>query len=203
MMVLSACSCSKGPLAQSPSGHESEVHPSDGGEASLYYAITPVKLDAFLKYQRRRLELEQTLRKGSIAGSPADGGPVAGAQGSERAEGASAWVERRAEAEEQARKESKLSVQDVVALQQMAYAVIGKRALWKQMLNEQAPQASLMDKLPANARNQLEGATQQAKSRQQAMEQLPEERKKFGNANVDLILSQEAALTKVWEERVR
>ena len=139
------------------------------------YLLTREKLAAFLRYQS--LKTRETADAGS---------------------------EQQALILEQARTEAGLSVRDLEEMEAMIARVIGKRAFARQLADEKSLETleSVKAKVPLHHQKQLEHLVGWNKAQRAEALGLAEERKRYGNANVDLILSQEAELLRLWDSEI-
>ena len=138
--------------------------------------LTPEKLTAFIRYH--------SLMSGQAtdAGSP----------------------EQQASIMERARIETGLSVQDLEEMESMIPKVIGKRAFARQLADEKSLESleNMKAKVPLRHQRQLERLVGWNKAQRAEAMGLAEERKRYGDANVDLILSQEAELLRLWDSEI-
>jgi len=107
-----------------------------------------------------------------------------------------------AEAEERARKENGLSSRELKAIDQMVREIIGKRVHAGGLFREDTLQRleEMKAKLPPERRHDAEESIAQLKREQDEFSRLSEERKKYGDENVDAILARESELTECWKE---
>jgi hypothetical protein len=140
------------------------------------YLLTREKLAAFLRYQSIKT------REAADAGSP----------------------EQQALILERGRTEAGLSVRDLEEMEAMIPRVIGKRAFARQLADEKSLETleSVKAKVPLHHQKQLEHLVGWNKAQRAEALSLPEERQRYGNANVDLILSQEAELLRIWDSEI-
>ncbi len=139
------------------------------------YLLTREKLAAFLRYQS--LKTRETADAGS---------------------------EQQALILEHARTEAGLSVRDLEEMEAMIPTVIGKRAFARQLADEKSLETleSVKAKVPLHHQKQLEHLVGWNKARRAEALGLTEERQRYGNANVDLILTQEAELLRIWDSEI-
>jgi hypothetical protein len=164
--------------------HGSKQAPAEGSVAASdekirgpnEYLLTPEKLSAFIRYHS--LVSSQT----ADAGSP----------------------EQQASIMERARIETDLSVRDLEEMESMIPKVIGKRAFARQLADEKSLESleTMKAKVPLRHQRQLERLVGWNKAQRDEAMGLAEERKRYGNANVDLILSQEAELLRLWDSEI-
>jgi len=169
--LLVDCGCSKQASSDASSSNAAQEF-ADGKR----YQITPQKLDAFLRYHSlRSVEL-------------GDAGQTASA-------------ERQTRDFDQARTQAGLSVLDLEQLESMVTKVIGKRAFGRQMADDKSLEMleNVKAKVPLHRQKDLEQLAGWNKAQRDQALSLVEERKRFGDANVDLILSREAELLRIWD----
>jgi hypothetical protein len=105
---------------------------------------------------------------------------------------------------EHSRTEAGLSVRDLEEMEAMIPRVIGKRAFARQLADEKSLETleSVKAKVPLHHQKQLEHLVGWNKAQRAEALGLAEERQRYGNANVDLILSQEAELLRIWDSEI-
>jgi hypothetical protein len=167
------------------------------------YVLTPDKLDRFLKYQREMVNLyAQVLQNLTQLERRADAGSYGGNSGGLLAMHDSlGLIESQEQAEEQARRKSGLSAADVRAIQPMVAAVVAQRK-YASVVNFDASIAQLQkmrEQLPADQRGQLDQTLEGLERQKAQAESLPEARRKFGDANVSLLLSREKELLSTYD----
>lgn len=152
---------------------------ADGGRLSL----TAERLERYLGYQRAVLEGQRTLAP--------DGGALA-------------VLERLARAEEEARVRFGLQAQEVDAIDELITDVFAERsyALSAGLDRLIAQGEAMTAKLPADQRGDFELELQAIRQQRDEARALPRQRERYGDANVDLVLTREAELMKLWNERV-
>jgi hypothetical protein len=181
---------------------------ADREEAQGPYTVTKPKLDAYVGYQRAMLQVQADLVRGleGLAGAVADGGP--GAQGAREATGEVAvqrsmrLIEAKARAEAKAREAAGLSEADVNALGRIVTDVISQRHLAQVMRYDEEIRATeaLKAKLPAAQQQELEPRLRTLREQEAGFRGLAEARRRYGDANVDLVLTREAELAKNYRE---
>lgn len=159
------------------------------------YVVTKEKLDAFVRYQRRMHEVHGALvRDTRRLMSRTDGG-VKTAKESMRV------LESKAGAEQEAREELGLTPHDVRTLSAMAMEVASRRSLAKSLRLEDAL-AELEEakaRLGPERQKELEEEIASVRAQQEALSGLQGARAKWGDANIDLLLTREADLTKNYQ----
>ena len=187
-------------------------HPSSPAPAPAISALTPTaavldtapapltvtapKLEAFLTYQRTVLELERDAeRQGART---RDGGNWSAQAPEFKA------LAQRADLEDKARTQAGLSVAEADALEHLVQEVIARRVLAKKFGYEaQIRQLkTVREKLPEAQRTHVAPLIAQLEARQQDAEQLPEQRKRWGSANVDVVLAHEAVLAENYQAQL-
>lgn len=105
---------------------------------------------------------------------------------------------------ERARTEAGLSVRDLEQMEEMIPRVIGKRAFARQLADDRSLETleSVKAKVPLHHQRELERLVGWNKAQRAEALGLAAERQRYGNANVDLILSQEAELLRVWDSEI-
>lgn len=153
-------------------------------EAPFKVELTADRLDRYLAYQRAVLKAEST--------PPADGGGLA-------------LLEQVALAEEAARKKFALGEREIDALDEMVTDVLDERTYAQAAdLEKLVKQGEEMNqKLPEDLRADFEVELDAIRRQRDAAKDLPEERERYGSANVELLLTREAELTALWNERIR
>jgi len=164
--------------------HGSKQAPAEGSVAASDeemrgqngYLLTPEKLSAFIRYHSL------------MSGQAADAGST----------------DQQASIMERARIETDLSVQDLEQMESMIPKVIGKRAFARQLADEKSLESleNMKAKVPLRHQKQLEHLLGWNKAQRAETLGLAEERKRYGNANVDLILGQEAELLRLWDSEI-
>lgn len=165
------------------------------------YAITREKLDAYVGYQRRMLKVYETVNKdmrGLDARIFKDGSP-------EAAKARLKVIEAKAKAEEEARREARLTEADVNGIAEVVTAVIAQRQLARQMGfdEELSKLEALQAKLTPEQQKELAPQVEAMRKRSQDFEGLAELRRSFGDANVELVLAREQELTRGYQEMLK
>jgi hypothetical protein len=202
LLVLSACaqdgcgSARRTSGAQSLAGRDSSVGES-GNPGKI--ALSPAKLMAYLQYQRGMLQVHRELT--GISGNRPRLSGKKKARPELPIDGKDA-IRAMAEAEERARKENGLSSGELKAIDQMVREIIGKRVHAGAQFREDTLQRleEMKAKLPPERRHDAEESIAQLKREQDEFSRLSEERKKYGDRNVDAILDRESELTECWKE---
>jgi hypothetical protein len=164
------------------------------------FALTSVKLMAYLHYQRGMLQAHREL-----AGIPGSHPQLSGRKKARPKEipidGKDA-IRALAEAEERARRENGLSSGELKAIDQMVREIIGKRVHAGGLFRDDTLQRleEMKAKLPPERRHDAEESIAQLKREQDEFSRLSKERKKYGDGNVDAILDRESELTECWKE---
>jgi hypothetical protein len=111
-------------------------------------------------------------------------------------------IEGKAKAEEAARKEARLSEEDVNGIADVVTAVIGQRQLIQalQMDEELNKLEEMQAKLTPEQREELAPQVAAMRERVEDIQKLTEARHTYGDANVDLVLTREADLTKNYQD---
>ena len=200
LFTLAACKKSSPPPARTPAAapldQPSEVAASSQGP----YVLTSEALGRFLAYQKDMLQVYRGLAHdvGALEAAT-DGGSAA--VGTEAMRDSLHLLERRAKAEEIAREKAKLSARDVTEIERMVGAVLSKRKLSATLPLDQtiAQFESLEAKLPKDQQLQIEKSIAELKAQKADVENLTDEKKQYGEANVKLILAHEQALAAGWD----
>jgi len=162
------------------------------------YVLTRDTLDAYVRYQRAVLVIQDSLLT-ALSKLPATAlKPDAGRASSQSAKAALRVLEAKARAEEQARLEAGLSERDAQEIERMVMAIINKRNLGRSFDPTTAINQweAMRGKLPPAQRTELDHSVDDLKAQQAETSRLSEERRQFGDANVDLLLSREEELTR-------
>lgn len=171
-------------------------------EAQGPYTVTRPKLDAYVGYQREMLRVQAQLLRGleGLAGGMADGGTVgADARAVERS---MKLIETKARAEAQAREAAGLSEADVNALGRVVTDVISQRHLAQVLRYDEELRATeaLQAKLPEAQRQELAPRLKTLREQEAGLRGLAELRRRYGDANVDLVLTREAELARNYRD---
>ncbi|HYI02231.1 hypothetical protein [Hyalangium sp.] len=170
-----------------------------GGEAAPgAYTLTQEKLEAYVRYQRQLLAAYEALLK-DMAPLRLDAG-----RGDELAEvnATMKLIEGKAKAEEAARKEARLSEEDVNAIADVVTAVISQRQLTQafQIDEELKKLEEMQAKLRPEQREELAPQLAAMRERIEDLQKLTEVRRTYGDANVDMVLTHEADLAKNYQD---
>jgi hypothetical protein len=200
LLVLCSAGCRTNPAPPAASdGGAGGVTAAFSADAGVY-RLTPAKLDAFLAYKRALLE----------------GGEPSGAQLREllRAVDAGepdaverAWSVLRALGvrEATARARAGLSPAEVRIIESMASDVAAARVFVRPMglgkLSEDL--AAARNSLPADRRAAVDATLESLKEDEARIERLADERAAWGDANVDLLLTREKELVRLYEAQLR
>lgn len=161
------------------------------------YLITAPKLEAFVKYQRKLLEVQRgILQDVQALAAQLDGGSKGGQNTVGEMEGSLRSIERKARAEEAARQEAGLSQEDVNAISNVVTEVMGQRYLARALrFDEQLKSLeALQQKLPPGQRDAMNVQLTALREQAAQYQGLSEARRTHGDANVDAVLTREAAL---------
>jgi hypothetical protein len=186
------------PSAAPPRGEQAGAEEPQAEADAGPYALTKEKLDAYVGYQRKLLEAYDTLLK-DLAQAKKDA-----KQGDELAEvnATMKLIEGKAKAEEAARKEAGLSEEDVNGIADVVTAVIGQRQMIQalQMDEELTKLEEMQAKLTPEQREELAPQVAAMRERVEEVQKLTEVRNTYGDANVELVLTREADLTKNYQD---
>jgi hypothetical protein len=204
LFLASACKRDANPPPTSQGlVEEQATEQADAGKPPEKFAVSKEKLDAFVVYQRAMIDVYGSMLKElRTVGTKADAGKYQGLTGGAAAVGDSmSAFKGKAQAEEKARKASGLSEDEARELEQMVGEVISIRSVAKTLNQDESirQMEAMREKLPAD---QLEGFDQsisEMKQNRDDLANLAEARSRFGNANIDLILTREADLLRNWE----
>jgi len=162
------------------------------------YTLTKEKLDAYVGYQRKLLDAYETLLKDQ-AQVKRDAG-----KGDDLAEvnATMKLIEGKARAEEAARKEARLSEEDVNGIADVVTAVISQRQLTQAFhIEEELKKLEEMQaKLRPEQREELAPQLAAMRERIEELQKLTEVRRTYGDANVDLVLTREEDLAKNYQD---
>ncbi|QDF06796.1 hypothetical protein [Myxococcus xanthus] len=207
LWVLVAFSACKKPEDASapPAGAVGEQAP--GAPAGVVeagpYTVTKEKLDAYVGYQRRMLDVYGSLMKGlQNLGALVDAGtPEAMAAAREGLK----VVEAKAKAEAEARREAQLSEADVNGIAEVVTAVISQRQLGRTLQYEEELKKleSLQAKLPPEQQQGMAPQVASMRAQVEAFQTLADARRDYGDANVDVVLTREEDLIQNYQEMIR
>ncbi len=180
-----------------PEGGEAglDALPSESAEdAAAPYLIKEAKLERFIEYQEQTLSLYAQMLADLSKAESADGGAMAQVS----------VVKRHAEAQERARRGLGLSERDVRELERVVGDVISRRAVAGSVDAEADMRQleALAAKLGPEQRVELDRTLEQLRAQQKETAALTEERRKYGDRNVDLVLSREEVLTRQWNRAI-
>jgi hypothetical protein len=181
-MALAACT--RDPVGGAvPPGERSEGFSMASKEDAGRFQLTDPKLSSYLAYQQRMLQLYASRLDG---GSRDAGGSLS----------------KLAEAEEEARKKSGLERHELSAIEQMVRAVIGKRVYGATPPSDDSLERmkALHSKLSGERREEVGRSIADLEKSREQFARLTEERRQYGDANVDLLLAREAELTRSFKE---
>lgn len=176
--------------------------PSGPGEAPEALALTPGKLEAFLRYQQLRLEAESSLqREVAAVASRLEAG---GAAGERARREAVRLLEGRAEAEARAQQAAGLRPEEARALGVLVEDVLRPRLLARTLGLDETVRVleEQRDRLRGDKREELEAQLVPMREQRDALAGLRDVRARHGDAAVDLVLSREAELLRAHDARV-
>lgn len=196
-----AAGCKKSPATQGPPAG-APAAPKPGGKPAEQaanpgrYTLSKDKLDGYVKYQQALIGIYDTLLKEleKVPPPPADGGRPNAAE----MNASMRILQNRAKAEEQARKDAGLSAEDVHEIEPVVTAVINKRSMARLFDAEAAIKQweQMRKSVSESQRAEIDRTIADMKKQQEETEKLTEERKQYGDANVDLVLTREEELIK-------
>jgi len=205
LLAFSACKKEEGASRPVP-GEAAEAATADlveGAAEAGPYAVTKEKLDAYVGYQRRMLEVYGSLLKGLHGlGALVDAGtPEALAS----ARAGLKVVEAKAKAEAEARSQAGLSEADVNGIAEVVTAVISQRQLGRTLQYEEELKKleALQARLPPEQQEGLAARVASMRRQVGAFEKLADARREYGDANVDVVLTREDDLMKNYQEMLR
>ncbi|SET16813.1 hypothetical protein [Stigmatella erecta] len=184
--------------ASPPGGHDPGPAGGQAGEAPSTYRVTPEKLGAYVAYQRQLLEAYAALTKelATAKSKPETVGTLAEVNATMK------YIEGKAVAEENARKEAGLSEEDVNGLADVVTAVIAQRQMLQTLqFDEELKKLEAMQaKLSQEQQKELAPQIDAMRERVESLRQLTEVRRTYGDANVDTVLTREADLAKNYQD---
>ena len=207
--TLAGC---KKEAAPTPAGEEARVAADEGSPEALPealeafddskpYVLTPVKLEAYVGYQRQVLdsyaamakELQAVQARASVPGSDP------GLSDAMKA------IESKAEAESKARGEAGLSEEDVNRIDAMVTDVITQRHMLARLDlgGELKKHEAMLAKLEPAQQKELASQLEAMRQRLQETERLVSVRRTHGDANVDLVLTREQELMRNYQDRLQ
>lgn len=167
------------------------------------YVVTKQKLDAYVGYQQRMLDVYGSLLKGLHGlGALVDAGsPEAAAS----ARAGLKVVEAKAKAEAEARAQAGLTEADVNGIAEVVTAVISQRQLGRTLQYEEELQKleALQAKLPPEQQEGLAAQVASMRRQVEAFDKLADVRREYGDANVDVVLTREGDLMRNYQEMLR
>jgi hypothetical protein len=208
-LVFSACKKEKAeptPSAMeaarpSPASSEDEQAPEPGATFGPgMYVVSKEKLDAYVGYQRKLLDAyDVLLRDMAKVQGKRDGGAL---DSMAEVNATMKLIEGKAKAEEAARKEARLSEEDVNAIAEVVTAVISQRQLVQalQFDEELKKLEEMQAKLTPEQREELEPQVAAMRERLEELQKLSEVRQTYGDANVDIVLTREEDLAKNYQD---
>ena len=175
--IIALAGCKKEPVSQ---GVDERTLSDSNGAAGVPLKLTDPKLASYIGYQRRMLEVYATRLD---AGATADLAPVV-------------------EAEEQARRQSGLQQRELSEIEQMVRAVIGQRVYGGAVPGDDSLERmrAVQSKLSGQGREEVAKSIAEVERSREELVRLADERRRFGDANVDLLLAHEAELTGLWKQ---
>jgi hypothetical protein len=182
LALASSAACSKAPAKQSGTGEQRLDFPGEPPTPAAVQ-LTEEKLQSFLGYQRRMLGLYAERIDGGEPRREAD-------------------ISRLALIEADARQRSGLQRTELASIQEMVRQVIGKRVHGGDPPGDDSLERmkTLQAKLGPGRGSELAKNIAQLESDRDEFSRLVEERQKFGDANVNLLLAHEAELIRNWKE---
>ncbi len=201
-VVLASVACRKEspppPVISATTRPRPSSAPVPPPEPAKPYVLDAAKLDRYIEYQRKVIAASrETLQ--NIAKIGADAGTFSALSQSSGA------LQEQGNAVNAALKESGLSKEDVHAIEPMVNDVTAEL-----MASETVNQMNIikmledqMQHVPPDARAQMEKTVKQIKDEQEARAKLTKEREKYGDANVDLLVSKKDALLQLFKDSMR
>jgi hypothetical protein len=205
--VLSLAGCQKEKVDASapPPGRLGvpEVDDRDEGVASGPYVITPDLLDRYVRYQRKMIDTyTASLKELRSAPGKADASRVPPAVLARSRPDILAIIRKQSEAQATARQFAQLSERDVAETERVVSDVISRRFYAKNLKQDEAikEMEEMKALLPAEHQREFDKSLQEMRRQREETTKLLDERKQYGDANVDLVLTREEELTKNWDE---
>jgi hypothetical protein len=182
LMVLALISaCKSKPEPTAPIAHQAGPASPAAGDR---WVLTAPLLDGYLRYQRALL-----VQAGKLKGLPFDGGLKQFVEPT---------VEQKATVDERARLEAGLTPEDVLQIEEMLSRVAGRRMTARLLsMDQPMPELPVMDASEPGQADVSKALEARANLKREVVE-LAEERAKFGNRNIDLLLQREDELLKNW-----
>ncbi|MFP2901049.1 hypothetical protein [Corallococcus sp. 4LFB] len=208
VLVLSACRKDAAEGPEGGGGARETVARLEGGEAGEDvpggpFTVTKAQLDAYVGYQRKMLEVYGSLMRGLQ-----DMGPLMDAgtpQALAKARSGLKLIERKARAEADARQAAGLSTDEVNRIAEVVTAVISQRQMGRTLQYEEELKKleALQSRMPEEQQQELAPQVESMRRQVETFQKLPEARREFGDANVDVVLSREADLTKNYQDMLK
>jgi hypothetical protein len=201
LLTLLAVSCRTRPVpSAAPAEADAPAVTAEGEVDAGPYRLTAAKLDAFLVYKRAVLDAGEpslaqlrALLRAVDAGEP---GAVDRAWAVLRAQGVR---------EAAARARAGLSAAEVRVIEPMAADVAAARVFARPLglgkLSEDL--AAARNSIPADRRAAVDSTLETLRQDEARLERLADEREAWGDANVDLLLSRERDLVRLYEAQLR
>ncbi len=178
-------------VARERPGAAAEVEEDSGP-----YVLTPEKLDAYVGYQRRMLDVYAVTAKDLLE--------VRGKVASGHAESMKV-IEAKAEAEREARQEAGLSEKDVNRIGAIVTDVITQRhmAAMLDLAGELQKLEAMKARLRPEQQKELEPQLEAMRQRVEELERLAVARSAHGDENVDRVLTREQELMRNYQDMLR
>jgi len=199
VLVLASVGCRKEspapPARPAMTSPRPSSAPASPPEPATPYVLDAAKLDRYIDYQRRviaasREALQNIAKVGADAGTFSALSQTSGA------------LKQQGNAVDAALKESGLSKEDVHAIEPMVSDVTAELMASETMnqMNIIKTLEDQMQRVPPEARAQMEKTVKQMKDEQDSRAKLSKERAKYGDANVDLLVSKKDALVQLFKD---
>ncbi len=174
--VVALAGCKEEPVSQ---GVDERTLSNSSEAADAPLKLTDEKLASYVGYQRRMLEVYAT----RLDAGGADLAPVV-------------------EAEEKARRQSGLQRRELSEIDQMVRAVIGQRVYGGAVPGDDSLERmrAVQSKLSGQGREEVAKSIAELERSREELVRLADPRRRFGDANVDLLLAHEAELTRLWKQ---
>jgi hypothetical protein len=181
-------------------------HVDEGPDPAIPAKLDASKLEAFIKYQKTMLAVHAELVKDfKEVGARVDAGQAESMLGVlSVGHDAVKRLEKRAEAEEKARKASGLTSNEISRFEELVGEVITQRSIMKNFNYDQqlTQMEKMLSSVPAEQRAETSQALEAIKKQRDNLTHLTEARERFGSTDVDLMLSKEKELTENWEKLI-
>jgi hypothetical protein len=180
--------------------------PETAGDAGVRFALTREQVDRFVKYQTRLVErYDQVLKQREKAAAPIARLPDGGV--ADPVKVSLQLFEGKAKAEETARNEAGLGMQEVRGIEPIVAEVINERTNARDENVEGALKQyeAMRDKLPEDQRKPVEEQMADLKSDHDYRFKNVEQRQKYGDSAVDAVLARESDLARLrieWIKRI-